>query len=77
MNNKDKNRVIDALKEKGVDFPCPRCDGFDFEIVDQTNIILQEKKIMPSAIIVCSDCGFVTFHSLGVLGLKEIYNSEQ
>lgn len=69
--------VIQALKDKGVDQACPRCGGRAFEVLDTTNIgiehgkrgFYQTEQVLPVAIIVCTNCGFVALHSLGVLGL--------
>jgi hypothetical protein len=71
-------RVFEALQEKGVDQPCARCNGLKFEVLDTTNIGIEQGKrgfyqtenVLPVAITLCSNCGFVCMHSLSVLGLS-------
>ena len=71
------SNVIQALKDKGADQPCPRCGGRAFEVLDTTNIGIEHGKrgfyrteqILPVAITACGNCGFIAMHSLGALGL--------
>jgi len=70
-------KVIAALMERGVDQPCPRCGGRAFEVLDTTNIGIEQGKrgfyqteqILPVAITACKKCGFIALHSMGALGL--------
>ncbi len=74
MNEDTKNIIINKLKDLSVKNPCCRCNGINFEIVDKTDIILSNKKIMPSCVVACSNCGNITLHSLGVI--LENYNND-
>jgi hypothetical protein len=77
MIEERKRKIAETLKEKGVKLPCPRCSGLDFEVVDQTalsindnlNVVRLGGTSVPAALIICSQCGFITFHALGVLNL--------
>ncbi len=77
MIEERKLKIAEALKDKGVKLPCPRCGGLNFEVVDQTvlsindnlNVIKLGGPSVPAALVACSHCGFITFHSLGVLNL--------
>ena len=83
MNHKDKDAIINALKEKNVVLPCPRCESSNFQVIGQTAISINEnptvislgESAVPAALIVCTQCGFITMHALGSLGLipKEIH----
>ena len=84
MNQQNKEAIVRALKEKKVSQPFPRCGSFNFQVIGQTIISMNESpKIIslgeagvPAAVIVCSNCGFITLHALGSLGLmpKEMYD---
>lgn len=77
MIEERKLKIVEALKSKGVKLPCPRCGGINFEVVDQTalsindnlNAIQMGGPSVPAALVACSQCGFITFHALGVLNL--------
>lgn len=72
-------RIIDALNDKGATKPCPRCGHLHFGVVAETAIpidfdtkipILTGGPVVPTVIIACNNCGFVTQHALGALGLS-------
>ena len=81
----EQNAVIAKLKEKGVKADkCPMCnsnhfiiaDGyFNHQIAAKNAIIANGGAVylggpsIPSIAIVCTNCGFISQHSLGVLGL--------
>jgi hypothetical protein len=77
MNQEKKEKIIKGLLEKKVNQPCSRCQSLNFEVVGQTFILLNEDPkvfavggpAIPSAVIACSQCGFITLHALGPLGL--------
>ena len=77
MIKEKKIKIIESLKNKGVKLPCSRCGGLNFEVVDQTTFSINENlnavqlggPSVPAVLVVCSNCGFITFHSLGVLNL--------
>ncbi len=77
MNQSYKEKIAAKLYEKGVNQPCPRCASFNFEVVGQTLLALAENPqniivggpAVPSAIIACSHCGFITLHAISALNL--------
>lgn len=78
FSKKKRDEIIEKLKELGASKPCPRCGNKSFIIADGyfQNTVQNDLhhttlggKILPTAMIVCDQCGFVSQHSLGVLGL--------
>lgn len=79
LNEDNKKELIKALTEKVKSFECPMCHNRSFTIVDgyivqsiqndMNNIILGNGPIIPSMAIVCNNCGFMSQHNLGILGL--------
>lgn len=76
----EKKKIAKALAEKiGKPFECPICHSNNFTIIDgyliqelqknMNNIILGSGPILPSISIVCTKCGFMSQHNLGVLEL--------
>jgi len=73
-----KQEIIKALENKGARLPCPRCGNQSFTLLDgyfnqtiQTNLvgIVLGGPSIPSVVIACSRCGFLSQHALGALGL--------
>jgi len=78
LTEERKQKIIQALKERGVDRPCPRCGNANFTLVDgyfnqvlQTDLaqITLAGPTVPSIAVVCTRCGFISQHALGTLGL--------
>lgn len=84
MDVNTKEKIAQALYNKAVKLPCPRCSSSHFEIVGQTLLALNEDPhivtiggpALPSAIIACSNCGYITLHALSSLNLMPKDNSE-
>ena len=79
MNQEEKNRIIEALNQKGVRLPCSRCGNNNFTLIDgyfnhtfqpqlNGNVVLGGPSI-PSVGVVCSRCGLINYHAIGALGL--------
>lgn len=73
-----KQEIIRRLNEKIQDLSCPMCHQHSFIIADGyiNNTMQDDIKMVhlggtsiPTIAIVCSNCGFVSQHALGVLGL--------
>jgi ribosomal protein L37E len=73
-----KDAIIKALSERGANLPCPRCGNNAFTLLDgYFNQIIQDEpkgivlsgRTIPSIIIACKRCGYLSQHALGVLGL--------
>jgi len=78
MKEEEKQRIIKALEEHGASLPCPRCGNQQFTLLDGyfNQTIQTELKGMviggpsvPSVVVVCTRCGYMSQHALGVLGL--------
>jgi len=78
MEKEEKEKIVKALEEHGAILPCPRCGNKNFTLLDgyfnqtiQTNLtkMLIGGPSVPSIVLGCSRCGYLSQHSLGVLGL--------
>ena len=78
MDEARKKEVIQKLTEKGAVKECPRCGNKGFSLIDQyTNIILQDNiggiviggPTVPCVLVACNNCGYLSTHALGALGL--------
>ena len=75
----DRKKVADLLQAKGVKLPCHRCGSLKFSVIDgYTNYPVQPElsggiiiggPTVPAALVVCENCGAMTAHALGALGL--------
>jgi ribosomal protein L37E len=72
-----KEEIIKRLIEKGATNPCPRCGNQGFTVLDgflshavQHNFqnLSLGGEVVPTIITVCAKCGFLSLHSMGVLG---------
>ena len=77
-SQEQKDRIIKALTEKGVELPCPRCGNSNFTLVNgyfaqpiqpELGSITLGGPNIPSVVTVCTRCGFISQHALGALGL--------
>ena len=78
LSDAQKKQIADALQRKGAARPCPRCgnnswilaDGyFNNPIQVQVGALVIGGPSIPSVVVVCSNCGFISQHALGALGL--------
>jgi hypothetical protein len=78
LTSEQKQKIVDILKEKGVTLACPMCGNKNFILIDgYFNNPLQSNfgdfhiggPSIPSAALACSNCGFISQHALGMLGL--------
>lgn len=80
MDQKRLNELVAALTTKGVDRPCPRCGNSKFSVVGETNISLQDDPnvfsiggpSIPTAIVACDSCGYITQHATMVLAPAKV-----
>ncbi len=78
MEQSEKDKIIAKLNEKGANNPCPRCNHSQFSLIDGYilptlqkdigNIVLGGQTI-PTIIVACNNCGFLSHHALGALEL--------
>lgn len=78
LTDKEKNDIAKILIQKINIFECPMCHSHKFTIVDGyvTQTLQSNMKgfslggvLLPSIVIVCNKCGFMSYHNMGVLGL--------
>lgn len=78
LSEKEKNNIVDVLNKKGVSKPCPMCGNQHFVVADGYFVNTIQNSLrgitlggpnIPTISIICSNCGFVSQHALGVLGL--------
>ena len=69
---------LKPLPNAGANLPCPRCGNDDFTLLDgYFNQIIQDEprgivlggRTIPSIVIACKRCGYLSQHAVGVLGL--------
>jgi hypothetical protein len=77
FTDEQKQKILAALTRTGVTLPCSRCGNKNLTLVDGlASPALGDGKTtvagsVPSIVTICTKCGAVYFHSLGVLGLFE------
>lgn len=78
LDNEQKKKVGEALQKRQPNLACPMCQNKNFIMADgyfnnsmQTNLEGFELggPSIPTVAIICNNCGFVSQHALGVLGL--------
>lgn len=86
MKPEEKEKIINALEDRFAKLPCPRCGNQQFSLADgyfsqplQENLggIVLGGPAIPSVVVVCNKCGFISQHALGALGLLPIQNESQ
>lgn len=78
MTQAEKDNIVQVLNSKKAVLPCPRCGQNKFTLADgYLNSPLQQNlngitiggPSIPSVAVVCTNCGYISQHALGVLGL--------
>jgi ribosomal protein L37E len=77
FSNELKEEIAKKIRERNALKPCARCGNTKFSVVDgiaqigfgQDTQNVQIGTMIPCAIIGCDNCGNLTFHALGALGL--------
>jgi uncharacterized protein (DUF983 family) len=77
MNDDQADKIIQTLKERGVNLRCPRCAQGEFDLVgfsqlpvsDDPNESSIADTAIPVVLVVCPVCGFVMQHALMPLGI--------
>ena len=83
MTPEQAREVVQALNDKGVKLPCPRCGNVQFTLLEglfnqpvsadlagaSGPMAFSSGLTVPSVVTACSRCGFRSQHALGVLGL--------
>jgi len=78
LTQEQKQAIVDVLKKRGVPAACPMCrqnnwtvgDGYLAPIIQpDLHAMALGGQSIPSALLVCTNCGFMSQHALGILGL--------
>lgn len=78
FSDADRKRITEALTRVGAMRACPRCGHGAFTLIDgyfnqpiQTDLgsMVFGGPSIPSVVVACTRCGFMSQHALGVLGL--------
>ena len=86
MDPEKKAEIIRVLNERGVNHPCPRCGNTSFTLIDgYFNEMIQPNAStlniggpsVPSIITACNNCGYLSQHALGTLGLLRNNNESE
>lgn len=81
MDEVEKNRILNRFRELIPQPECPMCHGRHFSVVDSypINPVAEDyrkptpliRRSIPTVAIVCVKCGFISQHSMAVMGLLE------
>lgn len=80
MNQEKQQDIIKILNKKIGSAPCPMCGNKHFiladgyfcnSIQDNFNNITIGGKNVPAIAVICQNCGFISQHALGILGLLQ------
>jgi hypothetical protein len=81
--------IIQKLTEKGISGQCPVCINGVFQVSDgfltvpctkdlaHAIEVIGEKTFFPCVGLVCNNCAFTRFHSLGALGLLHLFDKKE
>lgn len=78
ISEEKKKEIVGVLQEKGVPKTCPMCQQNNWVLADgyfnpglQTNLrgLTIGGPSIPSIAIICTNCGFMSEHALGVIGM--------
>ncbi len=75
-----KDRIIAELEKRGAKLPCSRCGHRQFMLLDDFARVDQQSDFqnislggpaIPCAMVACANCGNLSLHAIGVLGLMD------
>jgi hypothetical protein len=77
LTEEQKAKIIKALQDRGAVLPCGRCGNNNFSLSEGlvTNLLGDGKNFtlggpaIPSVLLICTRCGAMYQHAVGVLGL--------
>lgn len=81
-----RDRIIKELEKRGAKLPCSRCGHNQFSLLDDFGRVDLQKNFnnislggpaIPCAMAACNNCGNVSFHALGALGLMDEVNKAE
>lgn len=78
FSNEQREAIVRALEAKNAKLPCPRCGTREFSLIGgYFNHFVQPQlggvsiggPSIPTAVVACNNCGWLSEHALGALGL--------
>lgn len=79
LNDDEKQRIVNAVYSRIQSLECPMCHHKAFTFIDgyvvqpiQNNkkkFLVANIPLIPTVVLVCNNCGFMSQHNLGVLGI--------
>lgn len=77
MEKKERDEIVDLLKTKGAINRCARCghpnlrlvEKSFFSVADDPTQIVLGGNVIPVVLVACENCGDLSSHALGTLGL--------
>jgi hypothetical protein len=78
LTQEQKDKIVAKLVERGVRLPCPRCGNPNFTLLDgyftqpvstEIGTLVLGGPTVPSIVTACTQCGYLSQHALGALGL--------
>jgi uncharacterized Zn finger protein len=86
LNEIEKKKIVAKLTEKRVNVKCPMCGNDKFTVIDgyirndlqsDFNNLNLGGPAIPSVAIACLNCGYISQHSVGILGLLSVKEGEK
>jgi ribosomal protein S27AE len=80
LTAEQREQIIKALQDRGATNSCPRCGNASFTVLNgyfthsiQPNLggLTLGGPSVPTAVVVCTRCGWLAEHALGTLGLLQ------
>jgi hypothetical protein len=80
LTSDQKQQIVDRLQELGATLPCPRCTTTSFSLVNELAVVPVHPQVggspldglaLPAVLLMCNQCGFLSYHALTKLGLAE------
>ncbi len=78
LPEEQKQKIVEALRERGAFRSCPRCGNNGFTLLDgysnqqvqaDIGVTVLGGPSIPTIVVVCNRCGWLAQHALGFLGL--------
>lgn len=87
LTAKQKGDIKKKLLEAGAKLPCPRCNNKSFSILDgylnpslyktKDGELTRTKYTVPTAVLICDKCSYMSYHALGSMGLMPGKDTEE
>ena len=86
LTDQQKQDIVNRIREKAPNLQCPMCKTKAFSLADgyfvntmqsDFNSLSLGGQAIPTVAIICNNCGFVSQHAVGSLGLLPKENKNQ